>query len=177
MKIGFIGTHGTGKTVATLELVCELKKQGYSADVVTEAARSCPFPVNERTTPKSQMWIFAEMLKREQECKADIVVCDRTLIDVIAYTKKVSDFYAGMMRRFVESYVVTYDAIFYMGPNPDYLKDDNFRSVNLQFQQEIKELIDDEIQSLGVPIIRGDSKKRLTTVMYMAEVKHVPKTK
>jgi predicted ATPase len=169
MKIGFIGTHGTGKTVATLQLVCELKKRGFNAEVVTEAARACPLPINENTTEKSQSWIFGEMLKREQESKADIIVCDRTLLDVIAYTERISPRYAEMMERFVDKYCATYDIIFYMEPNPKYLKKDGVRSVDLKFQQDIKDIIDRKITTLGVPVIKANEEQRLSMVLRILE--------
>jgi nicotinamide riboside kinase len=178
-KVAFTGTHSVGKTTASLELITELKKRGFNADLVSEAARSCPFPINEITTGQSQMWIFAEMIRREMECKADILVCDRTLLDVVAYTRRVDERYASMMRAFVRLYIPTYDMIFYMEPKSEYFKSDGVRSTDRTFQREIKELIELELKEMNLkvyheppiltPVMNGDSKFRLEAALRALE--------
>ena len=67
MKIALIGTHGTGKTTIAHELVAKLKKQKINADFLGELARHCPFPINEGTTKKSQLWIILNQILKEFE--------------------------------------------------------------------------------------------------------------
>ena len=143
-KVGFTGTHGTGKTTAAYALATELKKMGYDVDIITEAARSHPahLPINENTTTASQKWIFAEMLRRELESNAQISIGDRTLLDVFAYTYRIDNAVAMSMLPFIKEHLKTYDIIFYMEPQKGYLKKDGVRSINRQFQKEIKGIID-----------------------------------
>lgn len=152
IKIGFIGTQGTGKTTACYELSTEIKKQGYDVNIITEAARSCPLPINENTTIESQLWIFGEMIKREMGSRAQITVCDRTLLDVIIYTKRIENRFSQSLRWFTNLYMQTYDAIFYMEPKEGFLKDDGVRSASKDFQKEIKDMIDREIKILGLSV-------------------------
>lgn len=96
MKIGIFGTHGTGKTTLALFLASRYKMDypHMKVSLLAETARQCPFPVNEGMTLKSQQWIFAEQLKKEL-CYSeisDILVCDRTLLDSLAYAQ-----YAGFI--------------------------------------------------------------------------------
>jgi len=152
IKIGFTGTHGTGKTTACHKLIHSLKVMGYDVDYITESARSCPFPINEQSTQKSQLWILSDMLKKEVEAKAPIVICDRTLIDVYAYTYRVNKDIAELLAPFINSYSKTYDIIFYMKPVKEYLVADGTRSVNKLFQKEIKDIIDKYISDWNIPV-------------------------
>jgi thymidylate kinase len=144
LKFAFLGTHGTGKTTAAYALATELKKRGYDVDIITEAARSHPahLPINEKTTTQSQKWIFAEMLRRELESNAQISICDRTLLDVFAYTYRVDNAVGMSMLPFIKEHLKTYAIIFYMEPQKGYLRKDGVRSVDKQFQKDIKGIID-----------------------------------
>lgn len=159
MKVGITGSHGCGKTVAVYDLVSDLKKLNYNADLIVESARNCPLVINEDATINSQLWIFGETLRREQEAKADIVVCDRTLIDVLAYTKRISEHVYRELEPFVDGYSKTYDIIFYMEPKEGYLKEDGKRSINVAFQKEIKVILDNIIKDLNIPVIKIDDRK------------------
>ena len=152
IKIGFTGTQGTGKTTACYELSTELKKQGYDVNIITEAARSCPLPINENTTVKSQLWIFGETIKREMGSNAQITVCDRTLLDIIVYMMRIEDRFSGSLRWFINLYMQTYDVMFYMDTKEGFLVDDGVRSINKEFQDEIKKMIDKEIEILEIPV-------------------------
>ena len=152
IKIGFTGTQGTGKTTACYELSTELKKKGYDVNIITEAARSCPLPINENTTVKSQLWIFGETIKREMGSNARITVCDRTLLDIVVYTMRIENRFSQSLRWFINLYMQTYNVIFYMEPKEGFLIDDGIRSTNKEFQKNIKEMIDEEIEILGIPV-------------------------
>lgn len=157
-KIGFTGTHGTGKTTACLELVTQLKKLGVDANIVTNTARSCPLDINESATTDAQLWIMGTMMKKELESKSNVVVCDRTLLDVLAYTQRVNPVMAEKMEPFIKEYLKGYSIIFYMRPKEGYLREDGRRSINLKFQQDIKEVIDYLIIKLDVKVRYTDCK-------------------
>lgn len=154
IKIAFAGTHGTGKTTLMLELAFHLKKNGYNVHLVSETARECPLPINEESTVESQLWIFGEMLKREQEAvkySKDFILCDRTLLDTLAYTKRVAPETAKTLDPFVRRYMSTYGLIVVLIPkNKDYLKDDGIRSTNKPFQKYIDFQIKDYLAEFEV---------------------------
>lgn len=92
MKIGISGTHGTGKTTFALKLAYQMKLENPKKTIklITETADDCPFPIFKKGYSSSidaQLWIFSHQIKLELEAsRYDIIVTDRTLYDVIAYT-------------------------------------------------------------------------------------------
>jgi len=142
MKIALIGTHGIGKTTAVLHLASELKKLSYNAGIVKEVARGCPLPINENATKKSQEWMFLKhcLNEIEEEVHYDIVISDRSILDVYAYYYRLFGKHEGM-EGFVREKMKEYDLLFKMPLNTDYLKKDKFRSTNKQFQLDIENVI------------------------------------
>ena len=110
IKIGFTGAQGVGKTTSAYSLSTKLKKLGFDVNIVTEAARSCPFEINENVTVKAQLWIFAKTLEREIESTAQITICDRTLLDVLVYTHRV---FIKSCRRTFSFCLRIYEVIYY----------------------------------------------------------------
>jgi hypothetical protein len=92
--IAFSGSHGTGKTKSAINyadhLKCRYPKKSVHPLVNQEAF--CDGLINKETTPESQLWIFVNQIRQElyHLSKFDLVVTDRTIVDVIAYTS-----YAG----------------------------------------------------------------------------------
>lgn len=88
--IGITGTHGTGKTQAALYMAQRLKIDNpyLRIGLIMETAAECPLPINQAGSADSQTWLFAEQLRRELDALRhyDLIVCDRTPADVIAYT-------------------------------------------------------------------------------------------
>jgi nicotinamide riboside kinase len=146
-KIGFVGPQGSGKTTTMLEMAAELRKKGVHAGVVSEVVRKAPkhLTINEQTTIESQMWIFGQMIAKELASPDDVIICDRTLLDVIGYTGRISEACATAMRRFASYYLNTFDIIFYLEPKKEYLVDDGVRSTDEAFQKEITKRIEQEI--------------------------------
>jgi len=168
IKIGFTGTQGVGKTTAAYALAASLKKRKKDVNIITEAARSCPYEINENATINTQLWIFSEMLKKETESRSEITVCDRTLLDVLAYTERVSPHVAEELKPFISGFMSTYDVVFYMDLNKAYLIDDGIRSTSKEFQNEIKDILDLNIDSLDIQVVRLDSEdERLKFVLKM----------
>lgn len=159
IKVGFTGTHGTGKTTTCYDLATQIKKMGKDVNIITNTARSSPLPKNEQATVQSQNWIFSELIRRESESKAEVTIGDRTILDVWAYMRRVSVDDAVVLLPFVQRYMKTYDIVFYAEPRKGYLKKDGVRSVNQKFQDEIKLILDSTIETLGIEINRAKSKK------------------
>ena len=137
MKIGFVGSQGTGKTTLAYELAHYLKLQGNDVYVLSEVARSCPLPINESTTKESQLWIMGKQMTREQSAKGKIYITDRTLLDSFCYGMRIDEKFFNHFKEFVKEYLTTYDYILYLKPNDKYLKDDGTRSVDKNFRDEI----------------------------------------
>jgi nicotinamide riboside kinase len=154
LRFAFLGTQGTGKTTAVMDLATRLKKAGYDVDVVTEVARKSPYPINEGATLQSQLWIFANMLNQEIISKADITIYDRTLLDVLEYTFRISHDDAELLRPFIQEWMKTYDLLFYMEPRRGYLKKDGKRSTDKKFQKVIKDMMETDIEAMQLPVVR-----------------------
>ena len=88
--IAFSGSHGTGKSYAAYNETINLKRQYPNKSVVAicDLDAFCPYPINKNSTEKTQMWMFSNRIQKELEAMRhfDIVVTDRTIVDVLAYT-------------------------------------------------------------------------------------------
>ncbi len=165
LKIGFMGTHCSGKTT----LAAALFKHLPNANVNGSVARTSKYPINEDSNLEAQLWIAATRIQREIEQgygRAKYLICERTVLDDTAYlvrldNKKIAgdwsdtvkvgsreysleefwayrDFAMEQARR----WMATYDAIFYLAPLP--LKIDDKRPGDEEFQKEI----DNDIKAL-----------------------------
>lgn len=138
MKIAFIGTHGTGKTTLAHELVIRLKKRGTDAGFLSEVARICPFPINEKTTKKSQVWIILSQIIKEieSEDKCEVLVSDRSVLD--GYCYYVNKFgRAKILEPLIMEHLKTYSYIIRVPIRKGFLKKDKVRSTDLKFQKDI----------------------------------------
>lgn len=88
--IGYSGSHGTGKTTAAFQrgLNEKLVHPDKSVHILCNQEALCPYPINKQATPDSQLWIFTNQMNLELYLLShfDIVVSDRTTVDVVAYT-------------------------------------------------------------------------------------------
>jgi thymidylate kinase len=150
IKIGFCGTHGSGKTTALLSLASYLKKLHIDVDVISEVARRCPYPINEDADLRTQIYIFAKMLENEVMPNSQILLCDRTLLDVFVYTYRVDKEIAKSLLPFIMKWVQSYDIIFFLSPK-DYDINDGLRSTNKDFRNEIQQIFKELITSHNKP--------------------------
>lgn len=155
MKIAFTGAHGTGKTVSTFE-ECKWQKikTGKEVGIVREIARGCPFPLNKDVIRESQLWIFSTQLSKEIELSAiyDIIVCDRSLVDAVAYSYTIGDQdLINSMINLAEQYINSYDKIFFKTiENNNYLVEDGTRDIDKNFQKDIENKLWHLYKILGV---------------------------
>ena len=86
-KVALVGTHGVNKTTIAYELAGALKRRSRTVELITEIARECPFPLNEQATRQAFQWIIARQIQLEIEKspRADVLVCDRAVLDNFAY--------------------------------------------------------------------------------------------
>jgi thymidylate kinase len=153
MKIAMIGTHGTGKTTAVHEVIAVLKKKSIDAGYLEEVARRSPLPINEETTKESQSWIFYEHVAREieMEHKSQIVVCDRSILDIYAYYfRKFGK--NNAMEETIKERMPTYSQLFYFPLDrfKNRLQNDGVRAIGKKFQEEIDGVVKDLLAQFEV---------------------------
>ncbi|MBU4116350.1 MAG: AAA family ATPase [Nanoarchaeota archaeon] len=143
MKIAFIGTHGTGKTTLAHELISKLKKKGIDIDFLGEIVRKCPFPINENTTKKSQIWIILNQIIKEMETeeRCKVLVSDRSVLD--GYCYYVNQFgEAKFLEALIKKHLKTYSYIIRVPIRKGWLKKDKIRSISEKFQKDIDKQFD-----------------------------------
>ena len=163
MKVAFIGTHGVGKTTLCYDLAAALKKRDLTVELVREVARECPLPINRDTTLKAQSWILHTQIAWElqAEAKADVVFCDRAVLDNFCYMKRA---FTGapeeaVLEGLVRSWTRSYDALFKV-PIVGDPRFDGVRDTDLAFQHEIDRSIQQLLAVWGVPHVVLDSARR-----------------
>jgi GTPase SAR1 family protein len=142
MKIGFCGTMSVGKTT----LVNSLKELPEFADYEFRTERSkylrdLGIPLNTDSTLKGQFVFLAE---RSSELYVDNVVTDRTVIDVMAFTRLANSipYYIGDTLNEVASHLLReYDYIFYVSPKGVELEDNGVRTIDAEYRMEIDQEI------------------------------------
>ena len=150
-KVALVGTHGVNKTTIAYELAGALKRRGKPVELLTEIARECPFPLNEEATREAYQWIIARQvqLEIEKSPRADVLVCDRSVLDNYAYYvrrygSKGED--GEALGSYCRSWMLTYDLLVRLpisqAPAPD-----GFRSTDSEFQREIDSLCDELFES------------------------------
>lgn len=175
-KIAIIGTHGSGKTTIVFELISELKKRGISVNLAEEVARTSHYLIANEVIPEMQMDLFGKQISKEMEMlrNCDLLVCDRSIIDILVYTKiffknrndeKVFH-YIKAMQNFAADYVFTYDFIFRTTGiyNIDNIKD-FFRPKERELQYEAHNKIGEELVSLGVKYFDIPSDKPVEAIL------------
>ena len=143
MKIGFCGTISVGKTT----LVNALKELPEFADYEFRTERSkylrdLGIPLNTDSTLKGQ---FIFMAERSSELYLDNIITDRTIIDVMAFTRLANSipyFMADALNDAAAPLLREYDYIFYVSPEGVELEDNGVRAIDAQYRIEIdKEII------------------------------------
>ena len=143
MKIGFCGTVSVGKTT----LVNALKELPEFADYnfATERSkylRDLGIPLNTDSTLKGQIIFFAE---RASELFQENIITDRTIIDVMAFTrlaKSIPYFMADNLNDAVAPLLREYDYIFYVSPEGVGIEDNGVRTINAKYRKEVdKEIL------------------------------------
>jgi thymidylate kinase len=148
MKIAYTGSHGTGKTTSVFDSghVLKIKNPTKKIGLFYDATRRAP-ACNDTATIESQLWLFCYRIQEELKLcsEYDIVVCDRTVFDSIAYC-----YHFGFTKLAENSlefakniFLKTYDKIIFKTiKHNQFLKDDKIRNTkDLNYQQKIEDIL------------------------------------
>ena len=159
--IALSGSHGTGKTTAAHARVVKEKvsNPGLRVGFLGEVARTCPYPINLEGSAVGQFWIFGRHLSQELGLSADhdLVVADRCLLDVVAYTFVLGfSEAASRMSALYGEYLKSerpYSEIRIMPPRTSFLVEDGQRSTDAGFQAEVHEALLSLHRMWGGPVV------------------------
>jgi len=153
LKLGFIGTHGVGKTTLCYGLAARLKAQDVVLDIVHEVARRCPLPINEDTSLAAQSWILHTQIADELVAAARhrVVLCDRSVLDNYVYLL-LSGGPQPSLEALVSGWLGTYDKLIYV-PIVEEPKHDGLRSTDLAFQRAVNDRLVRELGHRDLPVL------------------------
>ncbi len=166
-KIGFCGSHSTGKTT----LAKMLHRDTIGSYFVSEIARR-HIPGNLKNC-ETQQKILTDQIKEEvyASIQADIVITDRTVIDNLAYLDNTCPFTARKRAfEIMQNWINTYTVIFFCPIENIPLKDDGFRRTDTTERERIERAIKWYIRVLQQKHIgrfvclSGSEEKRYETV-------------
>ena len=121
---------------------------GLNSQLVEEAARGCPYPLDESADYRTQEWILDEQIRREkqaEEQEPDLVICDRSVLDTLVYSRLL--YRRGRIKaseleeqwQCATDWIPTYSVIKLCGDYP--MVNDGIRNVNVVFRKEINEIL------------------------------------
>jgi nicotinamide riboside kinase len=170
MRIGFTGTMSVGKTT----LVNALKELPEFADYTFATERSkylrdLGIPLNTDSTIKGQVVFLAE---RASELMCENIITDRTIIDVMAFTRlaKSIPYYIGDDFEQLSSHLIReYDYIFYISPEGVELEDNGVRTIDEKYRMdvdtEIKKIINSYKPKIKTHIeLSGTTEERIQKI-------------
>lgn len=175
MKIALIGSHNTGKTT-----VFEMLKQNkdlahyYFAPEPTHEIVDYDFKINAESTDCSQLAMLSIYMENmlPQNSIQDRCILDNYVYALYLHRKGIiSNNVVKFIWKKVLNHVKEYDYFFYF-PIKFPLQDNNFRSVNKEFQEEIDKIfryvlftLKEKFQLDNIYFLEGDSKQRLETIL------------
>ena len=150
MKIGLCGTMSVGKTT----LVNALKELPEFKDYTFRTERSKELmaqgiPLNTDSTLKGQCVFLAE---RAGELMHDDIITDRTIIDVMAFSKCSTSMFVYQKNDFetlASQLIGDYDYIFYVSPKGVEIEDNGVRETNAKFRKDIDVNIKNILKKYG----------------------------
>jgi GTPase SAR1 family protein len=144
-RIGLCGTQSVGKTtlVNALRELPEFTDYNFATER-SKYLRDLGIPLNTDSTLKGQFIFLAE---RCAELMNENIITDRTVIDVMAFTKAAKSIEYSEAEAFCDAaygLVKEYDYIFYVSPEGVEMEDNSVRETDLSY----RELIDFTIKIL-----------------------------
>jgi len=170
MKIGFCGTMSVGKTtiVNALKELPEFKEYEFRTER-SKYLRDLGIPLNTDSTVKGQFVFLAE---RASELFHDNIITDRTVIDVMAFTrlaKSIPYYMADDLCQAASYLIKEYDYIFYISPKGVEIEDNGVRTIDPEYRKkvdlEIKGLLNKYTSSnQRIVKLKGSTEERIQKV-------------
>jgi predicted ATPase len=157
------GRDHTGKSTICHAVTARLRAQGVDADMVDEQSRRSVALAEGRRGVSTQMDLFARTVVVELEVarSSSVVVCDRSLVDILAYTDLLppdSDPSDLAMRRamdaFADHYLATYAAIFLPAWTLETVEDDPLRAPVRHLQDDLATHIERRLAPYADRVVR-----------------------
>ena len=138
MKIGFCGTMSVGKTtlVNALKNIPEFKDYHFATER-SKYLNSLGIPLNTDSTLKGQNIFLAE---RCAELMNEDLITDRTVVDVMAFTKlakSISYIDGDAFEEYAKRFIREYDYVFYISPEGIAIEDNGVRETDEKYRNEI----------------------------------------
>lgn len=156
-KIAVIGTHGAGKTTLAHQICVMLKEMNVNVTVVEEKARSCPFPINEKATIETEIWMVHSQIRAELQAQArkyECAVIDRCSLDAIVYwqDRNTPHLYFEKLKDAAIQWIETqYDLIVLCEPSSDTdpFAVDAVRDSSIVYRNRIRDLFREHLETLS----------------------------
>ena len=171
MKIGLTGTMSVGKTtlVKALKKLPQFKNYKFATER-SKYLRDLGIPLNTDSTLKGQTVFLAE---RCAELMHDNLITDRTIIDVIAFTKSAKSINVldkDEFEQYASMFIGEYDYIFYISPEGLPIEDNLVRETNAEYRDLIDFTIQHLLQSYShrfksIHIISGSTEERIQQIL------------
>ena len=171
MKIGLCGTMSVGKTtlVNALKEIQDFKNYNFATER-SKYLNDLGIPLNTDSTLKGQTIFLAE---RCAELINENIITDRTVIDVMAFTKnaKTIDFKdKEYFEDYARVFVGEYDYIFYISPVGIPIEDNGVRETDEQYRELIDETILHLLRTYGhrcknVIMLKGSTQERIEKIL------------
>lgn len=167
VRVAITGTHNSGKTTLCHQIVGLLMKQGVKASYAPEPSRTSRYLAEGRRDFATQLDILVMTVANELEAarSSDIAICDRTPIDVLAYTEALGapstptqQAFSDTIRALTDNYSPSYQSIFKVGWAFDMeASNDPLRIGDNRFQDYIDQRIIYHLDRLHLPVIALES--------------------
>ena len=168
MKIGLVGTVSVGKTtlVNALAKLPQFKDYHFATER-SKYLNSLGIPLNTDSTLKGQNIFLAE---RCTELMVENIITDRTIVDVIAFTKlskSISYIDGDAFEEYAKRFIREYDYIFYVSPEGIEIEDNGVRETDIEYRDEIDKTIK-ILLSKYKPyhnVLKGSTEERIKQVL------------
>lgn len=169
MLISFSGAQSTGKTTLLNKLKEDKNLSNYKfIDEITRNIQRKGYKINEMGDSETQKLIMDSHLENSEFENA---ILDRCSLDGLCYTEylynkgNISEDVMNYTRDVFEKTIKKYDIIFYLKPEFE-IVNDNVRSTDKEFQNEIVKLFDKNIEKYNINVIQltGSIEERLETI-------------
>ncbi len=166
-KIGFCGSHCTGKTT----LAKRLRKDISNSYLISELVRN--YTPEDLKKCEIQQELLKDQMGHElfASTRSDVVITDRTVVDNAAYLSNVCGLKSGYkVLALLHQWIDTYDVIFFCPIENIPLTDDGFRRTNNTERDLIELIIKKYIEILqkrhigSFVCLSGDENARYETV-------------